>query len=225
LLFKKYSQADASTARHHGGSGLGLSICRELVQLMGGSLGVESQPGSGSTFHFSAQFEIVSAAPGETGRAKLQSVLAATQRPEALHGAKVLLAEDTDVNQLVACEMLRGAGIEVLVAENGRRALELLREHPDIELVLMDCHMPVMDGFAATRAIRSHPRFHALPVVAMTANVLPDDLLKCRGVGMNDYVGKPFHVQELFDMLARWLGRSQLTGKPPRSEFAPFDES
>jgi CheY-like chemotaxis protein len=121
--------------------------------------------------------------------------------------------------------MLRSAGVEVLVADNGRQALDLLKAHPDIDLVLMDCYMPVMDGFAATRAIRSHRHFHALPVVAMTANVLPDDLLKCRGVGMNDHVGKPFLVKELFDTLERWIKPGRPLVEPSASGFAPFDET
>ncbi len=205
-VFRQFEQVDSSAVRGLGGSGLGLSICRHLVDLMGGHLGVESQPGVGSTFHFNAAFEAVpSAVAGDAGLARSQAPPTAARLPEALHGACVLLAEDNEVNQLVACEVLRGAGIEVLVAENGRQVLETLNARPTIDLVLMDCYMPLMDGFAATRAIRSQPRFHQLPVVAMTANVLTDDLLKCRGVGMNDHIGKPFLVDDLFEVLTRWI--------------------
>lgn len=205
LVFNKFAQVDPARSRSSGGTGLGLSICRQLVNLMGGHLGVESQPGSGSTFHFNALFESVGGTLADGDPAKTHSFGSAAGRPQALRGAKVLLAEDNEVNQLVACEMLRGAGIEVLVADNGRQALEILKANPEVKLVLMDCYMPVMDGFAATRAIRSLTQFHTLPVVAMTANVLPEDLLKCRGVGMNDHVGKPFRVDELFGVLTRWL--------------------
>ena len=98
-----------------------------------------------------------------------------------------------------------GVGVEVIIANNGREALSLLHEVQDVDLVLMDCLMPVMDGLAATRAIRFDKRLSKLPVLALTANVLPDDIAMCRGAGMNDHIGKPFQAQDLYDMLDRWL--------------------
>jgi len=226
LIFRQFAQADASVARNHGGTGLGLSICRQLVNLMGGHLGVQSQVGSGSTFHFNALFETNPAAASEADSGPAGTDDATAQSADVLRGAKVLLVEDNEVNQLVACEMLRGAGVEVLVAENGQRALDILKAQPDLDLVLMDCHMPVMDGFAATRAIRSHAQFHDLPVVAMTANVLAEDLLKCRGVGMNDYVGKPFLVNDLFEVLTRWLAAGRSFALPTtESKFTPIEDT
>ncbi|MES2959673.1 MAG: ATP-binding protein [Pseudomonadota bacterium] len=207
VIFKKFTQADASVARGHGGSGLGLAISRQLVELMGGTLGVQSQVGSGSTFHFNARFEAAADAGSQSAQVTPLPSHADAGNRDALRGAKILLVEDNEVNQLVACEMLRPAGIEVLVANNGREALDLLNAQPDVALVLMDCYMPVMDGFAATRAIRASKHFRHLPVLAMTANVLPDDLLNCRVAGMNDHIGKPFRADDLFAALSYWLIR------------------
>jgi len=205
LIFRKFTQADASTTRSHGGSGLGLAISRQLVDLMGGVLGVQSQQGSGSTFHFSARFGRVPLLESGVDPA----ALAAPRRPASdrasLRGARVLLVEDNEVNQLVAHEMLRNVGVEVIVAPHGLEALDVLKARSDIDLVLMDCYMPTMDGFAATRAIRANRMLRHLPVLAMTANVLPDDLLNCRVAGMNDHIGKPFRSDDLYDALGRWL--------------------
>ncbi len=204
-IFEQFTQADASTTRSHGGTGLGLTISRQLVELMGGHLGVNSQVGSGTTFHFNARFGAVPALPRESDRAERLTLGPSVDMLDALRGAKVLLAEDNEVNQLVACAILRRAGLEVLVASDGREALELLRAHNDVDLVLMDCQMPVMDGFAATRAIRADKRFAKLPVLAMTANLFPDDLVACRVAGMNGHIAKPFVIDNLFEVLARWL--------------------
>jgi signal transduction histidine kinase len=204
-IFEQFTQADASTTRSHGGTGLGLTISRQLVELMGGHLGVSSQVGVGATFHFNARFGAVSALPLETDHAERRPLGPSVETLAALHGAKVLLAEDNEVNQLVACAILRNAGLEIVVAGNGREALTLLNTHRDVDLVLMDCQMPVMDGFAATRAIRADKRFANLPVLAMTANVFPDDLVACRMAGMNGHIAKPFVIDNLFEVLVRWL--------------------
>ena len=206
LIFEQFTQADASTTRSHGGSGLGLTISRQLVELMGGQLGVSSELGVGSTFHFNARFGTPAALPDVPASPALETN--AGPAPEAaLRGATILLAEDNEVNQLIVCEILRGAGAEVWVAPDGQQAVTLMGEHPDIDLVLMDCHMPGMDGFAATRAIRADPRWAHVPVLALTASVFPDDLLACRAAGMNDHVEKPFVVSRLFEVLAHWLHR------------------
>ena len=208
LLFEAFTQADASTTRRYGGTGLGLAIARKLVELMGGHLGLHSQVGSGSTFHFTARFGAVKTVVPEPDAdpESLPMPLADADDPRAaLRGRKLLLVEDNELNQLLATELLRGTGTEVLVAGDGRQALDLLRAHPDVDLVLMDCLMPVMDGFAATRAIRADKRFTKLPVLAMTANVLPEDLASCRGAGMNDHIGKPIDVEEMFTVIRRWL--------------------
>ena len=217
LIFEQFTQADASTTRSHGGSGLGLTISRQLVELMGGQLGVSSELGVGSTFHFNVRFGNPAALPAMPATPVLATN--AGPAPEAaLRGAKILLAEDNEVNQLIVCEILRGAGAEVWVAPDGQQAVTLMGDHPDIDLVLMDCHMPGMDGFAATRAIRADPRWAHVPVLALTASVFPDDLLACRSAGMNDHVEKPFVVSGLFKVLAHWLHRGSRHASSPAAE-------
>ncbi|MGQ0597507.1 response regulator [Aquabacterium sp.] len=362
-LFKPFSQADASTSRRYGGTGLGLAICRHLVRMMDGEIGVESIPGHGSRFHFSARFDVglerVGEAMASSGRALNQArvlivddneaarevlvhmaesfemrpsavgsgheaidgILAADGRGEpyelvlldwkmpgmdgvdcakrlagiplthppptvlmltafsadevarelaaqsltvaatltkpvtpstlldaclqvtgrprqrvprgeqreealqsdlaALAGARVLLVEDNQINQEVACDFLGNAQIGVQVASNGREAIDMLtRERFDA--VLMDCQMPVMDGYAATRELRKHPEWRDLPVIAMTANAMVGDREKALEAGMNDHIAKPIDMNELFATLARWLRPRVVT---PGGRFRGIDDS
>ncbi len=209
-IFELFTQADASTTRQHGGTGLGLAIAKKLVELMGGRIEVRSEVGAGSTFSFTARLGAV--APRAVDAAAAASA-AAEPPPEvkyaALRGATVLLVEDNELNQLLARELLARVGVETLVASDGREAIELLRRHADaVDVVLMDCQMPVMDGFAATRAIRADKTLPRIPILAMTANVLPEDLAHCRGAGMSDHIGKPIDVDKLYAMVQEWLHRS-----------------
>jgi signal transduction histidine kinase/CheY-like chemotaxis protein len=199
LIFEQFMQADASTTRTHGGSGLGLTISRQLVELMGGQLGLTSRLGAGSTFHFNAHFGVAPASDTATqARAESAPVGSSQAVQQALRGA------------MIVCEVLSGAGAQVLLASDGRQAVALLSAHPDVDLVLMDCHMPEMDGYTATRAIRADGRFAALPVLALTASLFPDDLLACVAAGMNAHIEKPFAVDRLLEVLAHWLTRHRL---------------
>ncbi|MGY4531811.1 PAS domain S-box-containing protein [Pseudomonas sp. TE3786] len=198
-LFQSFQQADASTTRRYGGTGLGLAIAKQLTELMGGQVKVLSTPGEGSTFSFSANLQLAHAPLREQPSGGSSWVAG-----QAL-GVRVLLVEDNDLNQQVAAELLQAMGCQVDIAGNGQQALELLAGQ-DYELVFMDMQMPVMDGLAATRALRLRPELAGLPVVAMTANAMREDREACQAAGMNDFISKPFEPQTLQGVLQRWLG-------------------
>jgi signal transduction histidine kinase/DNA-binding response OmpR family regulator len=345
-LFQPFTQADASTSRRFGGTGLGLAICRHLVERMGGEIGVDSEPGRGSRFHFTLPFGVQPGTPALTEPPELrgsrllivddhpvarevlgslvaslglqaevavdgEAALAAVRNADAadrpfklllldwrmpgmdgveclarlarlgvrhapptvlmvtafsrdqaerqlqtrglqvaavlpkpvtpsalldacvtalgphkvlprrieqrheklqahqngLAGARILLVEDNPVNQELACALLEGAGMAVSIAGDGREALAALQGER-FDAVLMDCQMPVMDGYEATRALRLRPEFQDLPIIAMTANAMAGDREKVLAAGMNDHVAKPFRVDELFTTLARWVRRA-----------------
>ena len=202
-LFQPFNQLDSSTTRKYGGTGLGLAICKRLVELMGGQISATSEPGRGSTFHFTAAFGMAEAsaaeAPAELRRADDSASFA------ALRGRHVLLVEDNELNQIVASELLRDAcGMQVTVAASGPQALTLLAGTA-FDIVLMDVQMPDMDGYEVTRRLRSDPAHAGLPIIAMTAHALARDREKCTTAGMNDFVPKPFDPQELFGVLNKWL--------------------
>jgi signal transduction histidine kinase/DNA-binding response OmpR family regulator len=360
-LFQPFSQADSSTSRRYGGTGLGLVISSNLVRMMGGEIGLDSAPGRGSRFHFSARFRLPPQAVAEDGPARSERVrglrvlvaddndvardllaqmtaafgmlpstvgdgeaallaiaeadrgdvpvdlllldwkmpgldgvaclarlaqmglrhapptvlmLTAFSRDEvarrltaerlsaaatlskpvtpstlldtclavlhlpgqhamrsqrrdealvhhraALAGARILLVEDNPINQELACDLLSRAGMQITTADNGQQALERLA-HGGFDLVLMDCQMPVMDGYAATRALREQPRWRDLPVIAMTANAMVGDREKVLAAGMNDHIAKPIRVDELFATLSRWVVRP---AQGPAQEQVPPD--
>ena len=201
-LFQAFEQADASTTRKYGGTGLGLAINRHFAELMGGEVGVDSEPGRGSTFWFTAWLG--------RGHATLPEVPAtrATDAEMALRtrhsGSRILLVEDNAINREVAQELLASVGLVVAVAENGRQAVDKVRTTVH-DLVLMDVQMPEMDGLEAARLIRTLEGKAELPIVAMTANIFEDDRKACVDAGMNDFVAKPFNLEKLFPTLVKWL--------------------
>jgi len=199
-LFVAFNQADNSTTRDYGGTGLGLSISKELVEMMKGTIGIESQLGSGSRFYFTLSFEQLTAnhqeAPAPTNRA--------TQAPVNFSSVSVLIVEDNVINQELMLEILQEQGMQVDLASNGAEAIAML-DNKEYNLVLMDCQMPVMDGFSATRIIRENPRLSELPIIAMTANSSPEDREQCFACGMNEFITKPINWEQFFHTLAHWI--------------------
>ncbi|MFO1372699.1 MAG: ATP-binding protein [Candidatus Competibacteraceae bacterium] len=207
-LFQAFSQADASTTRKFGGTGLGLAICKRLIELMGGDISVDSEYGKGSTFHFSAPCGRGRGRTGVMAKAELsQAGIAA--KSNHLGGARILVAEDNKVNQLVIRAILERAKMEVIIVENGQEAVEMAQQQA-FDAVLMDLQMPIMDGLQATKAFRQDPRLVNMPIIALTANVFQADIEQCLAVGMNDHVGKPIKADELFSKLERWITASKL---------------
>lgn len=197
-IFQAFSQADGSISRKFGGTGLGLAICRQLADLMGGSLNVVSQPGQGSVF--TLELPLMSAdAPAETPPAP---------RPlPRFKPARVLVAEDNAINQMLTRTLLENLGLSVTLAGDGRAAFESLRDAPP-DLVLMDCQMPEWDGFTATRAIRAWEAEQGrarIPILALTAHAMPGYDQVCREAGMDDYLSKPLDEAMLASALAVWL--------------------
>ncbi len=222
-IFEPFTQVDGSSTRTHDGMGIGLALCKQIAYLMGGDIGVTSEVGAGSTFWFTAMFEKrdshetelhhTDITPDAAETATLQvtadvaPIPSAPEVTEEPHEVRILYAEDNVINQKVALNLLGKLGYHTDIAENGQAALNALATVP-YDLVLMDCLMPVMDGLEATKMIRNHDSNvlnHAIPIIAVTANVLDNDREHCLSVGMNDYLAKPVKKDTLSAMLTKWL--------------------
>lgn len=205
MMFVAFQQADNTISRRYGGTGLGLSIARTLAERMGGQLRGESREGLGSTFTLEMPLALAGAANTLPGAAPAQS-------PAAEGGGRILLVEDNPVNQSVIEAMLRSLGFEVSLAMDGAQAIELVGQQR-FAAVLMDCRLPQVDGYEATRRIRLLPQAEGLPIIALTASALQGDRERCLAAGMNDYLSKPFKRTDLQRILRRWLpGQTVATG-------------
>ena len=197
VIFDSFTQASPDTTRRFGGTGLGLAICKKLIEMQGGTITLESEPGKGSSFSFVISLGI-SEKGSQTKSAELQ------ENYSGLEGKKILVAEDNKINFFVANKFLIGWGVTVTQAENGQVALEIL-EREDFDLILMDLHMPVMDGIEATRIIRnsSNTKIKDIPIVALTAAIMSESHDKIDDLNINDYVLKPFKPHDLFERILK----------------------
>ena len=203
-IFEPFTQVDSSATRQYGGTGLGLAIVRQLAELMGGTVGVESVEGEGTTFWFTVvlakQANLSLPAPPPPLKSEGAKASPSTN-------ARILLVEDDPVNRLMTKLLLSRSGYHIDVASNGSEAIHALEKN-DYTMVLMDCMMPVLNGYEATSIIRdpaSTVRNHAIPVIALTANAMQEDRDHCLAAGMDDYLVKPIEVAKLFEMLEKWL--------------------
>ncbi len=204
-LFSSFEQADISISRKYGGTGLGLAISKKIIEMLGGSVWVESELGAGARFIF----EIPVGVGKNVINSEDNNSIMEKGQAEALdfHGINLLLAEDVEINREILLALLEDTGIEIECAENGKLALEKFLAEPDkYDLIFMDVHMPEMDGYEATRKIRALgiDRAKTIPIIAMTANVFHEDIKKCYDAGMNDHTGKPLEIEDVFSKINKY---------------------
>jgi two-component system, sensor histidine kinase and response regulator len=200
-LFKSFSQADSSTTRKFGGTGLGLTISKQLVEMMNGKIWVESEPGKGSSFIFTAVFGYGDKEEITTRSAKEGFDI---KQLKSIQGARILLVEDNEINQQVAQELLEKVGFVIDIAEDGQKAVEAV-EKEAYDLVLMDIQMPIMDGYESTKEIRKKSHLKDLPILAMSANAMTQDRELSIKAGMNDHVAKPIDLEQLYSALSKYI--------------------
>ncbi|GHT24905.1 hypothetical protein FACS189419_09850 [Planctomycetales bacterium] len=211
-VFEAFNQADNSATRKYGGAGIGLTLTREMVVMMGGRISVASEEGKGTVFAFSVPFQISEGAErisiGENQTEKNTSPEQNDAANEVLKGMRVLLVEDNKVNALIAAELMKSVGIAVTTAVNGEEALKRLAEmksehRPLFDLILMDLQMPVMDGYEATRIIKAMPDYRNIPVYALTAHAFAEERERCRNLGMEEHLTKPIDVPKFYEALRK----------------------
>ncbi len=217
-IFESFSQADASVTRKYGGTGLGLTIVKQLVELQNGTIDVVSQENEGSTFSFTIEYQL--------GKIEFfdETKLYKPKNNNQLKNASILLVEDNDINRLYASSILKMWGCHFETAENGVVALEKIRNNA-FDIILMDIQMPVMDGFETTKAIRQgDPKHNKVPIIALTANATQKDFENCIAAGMNDCITKPFTQEDLFQALTKYLGKKLTVKKKSALDVTPSNE-
>jgi CheY-like chemotaxis protein len=203
-LFQPFHQADGSRSRRQGGTGLGLAISQRIVEAMGGRIEVVTTPGAGSRFSFVLRLEVDRSPFHATAP---DSSMGSLDGGTAFVGT-VLVVEDNEVNRMIARQILQSFGLQVLEASNGLEAISALENRSDVDVVLMDCQMPVMDGYAATREIRRREtaaESRHVPILALTADAFDDDAVRARESGMDGHLAKPYTRNQLAELLKRWL--------------------
>ena len=201
-LFMPFYQIDSAISRKYQGTGLGLVITKKIVDLMGGTIRIESEAGRGASFIFTIRAAIVSPPESDENENRLQD----NQRD--FSGKHILLAEDVDINREIVITVLEPLGLKITEAEDGRTAYDKFCADPDsFDLIFMDIHMPGIDGYETTKIIRAfnHPKAATIPIIAMTANVFMEDIKHCREVGMNSHIGKPLDFNAVMETLNRYL--------------------
>ena len=214
-LFSSFEQADGSISRKYGGTGLGLAISKRLVEMMGGTIRVESEAGSGASFIFNIRAGIVpqdhlieSLSDNDGSASKKYSA-------GCFKDKKILVAEDIEINREIVASLLEFSGIEIIFAENGRRAYETFAANPRAyDMIFMDVHMPEVNGYDATKMIRGidNPHAKTIPIIAMTADVFREDIEKCLAAGMNDHIGKPLDIDDMLAKINHCAGGEPLSG-------------
>jgi signal transduction histidine kinase/CheY-like chemotaxis protein len=206
-LFKPFVQVDSSISRKYGGTGLGLAISKKIVEMMQGSIRIESEEGHGATFIFTIKAKPVLQAV--TGKAKSNANAEQKINKEIFYGKRILLAEDVEINREIVISLLEGFRLEITEAENGQQAFDCFAANPEgYDLIIMDIQMPVVNGYDSSRLIRSfdHPRAKTIPIIAMTANVFKEDIDHCLAAGMNEHIGKPLNINEVITVLSKYFG-------------------
>jgi signal transduction histidine kinase/ActR/RegA family two-component response regulator len=215
LIFEAFQQVDATTSRKYGGTGLGLTISREIARLLGGEIHVQSTPGKGSTFAlFMPETYIGAEAEPKHDGAEEQDLSSTVEEAADMkiefNGEKILVVDDDVRNIFAITSMLENQKLRVVFAENGRDAIDTLKQTPDIDLVLLDIMMPEMDGYETARAIRVFPKYSQLPIIALTAKAMKGDREKCLEAGASDYIIKPVDTDKLLSLVKAWLHKTQV---------------
>jgi signal transduction histidine kinase/HAMP domain-containing protein/ActR/RegA family two-component response regulator len=221
LIFEAFQQADGTTSRRYGGTGLGLTISREIARLLGGWIEVESEVGKGSVFTLYLPQRYAGVEPARKEReVKVDEKELTLPEGADFSGRKILLMDDDIRNIFAINSILEASGMTVLHAENGIEGIRLLQEHPDVDLILMDTMMPEMDGLAATQDIRKDERFQRLPIISLTAKAMKGDREKALAAGASDYVTKPVDPERLLSVIHHWISKEEKTA-PDTQPAAP----